>query len=158
MGNTSRMKKVLAIVLAATCMLVFSFSSVFAATGSPTAGKAEGKVTGEYQTTVKSTASLIKVIKKNTKTKAIPNVLTSDGVAYKIVAIDKGAFKNAKKLKKINVKGVNLKTVNKQAFKGLKKSQVKKIVVKISKKNKNYKKLKKQFIAAGIKKSNIKFY
>ena len=161
MGNRSGFKRVLAIVLAATCMLVFSFSATFAATatGSPQNAKpVNGKISGEYQSYKDGHAALIGIIKTNIKTKKITDVRTYKGYSYKVTEIKAKAFAKAKKLKKIDVKGKYLKKVNAKAFKGLKKSQVKKIVVKISKKNKNYKKLKKQFIKAGIAKKNIKFY
>lgn len=158
MGNKSGFKRVLAIVLAATCMLVFSFSATFAATASPQDAKpVDGKVNGEYQTYKDGHAALIGMTKKSIK-KTIPNVRTYKGYAYKITEIQAKAFGKDKNLKKVIVKGKYLKKVSPKAFKGLKKSQVKKIVVKISKKNKNYKKLKKQFIKAGIAKKNIKFY
>ena len=159
MGNNSGFKRVLAIVLAATCMLVFSFSATFAATASPqNATPVPGTVSGEYQTYKDGHAALIGIKSKSIKTKSISDVRTYKGYPYKITTIKAKAFAKAKKLKKINVKGKYLKTVSSKAFKGLKKSQIKKIVVKISKKNKNYKKLKKQFIKAGIAKKNIKFY
>jgi hypothetical protein len=152
-------KRVLAIVLAATCMLVFSFSATFAATGSPKDAKNQkGTKDGLYTTTQSGEAYLTGLYKKNIKDKKIPSTYTKDGYNYKITQLNKASLGKAKKLKTIKVTGKYLKKVDKKVFKGLKKSQIKKIKVKITKKNPNYKSLKKQFANAGVKKSNIKFY
>lgn len=169
MGNKG-FKKVLAIVLAATCMLVFSFSMTFAQTAAsptegesggdqPTSGQVKGSTNGDYYCDVtKKTATLTSVYKKSIKTKTVTSYVTKDGVKCKVTKIKAKAFKGCKKLKTIKVKGTYLKTVDKKAFKGLKKSQIKKIKVKITKKmsKKQFKKLKKQFVKAGIPAKNIK--
>lgn len=189
--DKKNLKRVLSIVLAATVMLVFSFTTTFAENESPeqtpsttkpaattptkaptksttksttakkTAPKYVTKPVGEYKLSSKGTAALAKITKskqKTIKTKNIYSTCKYNGVTYKVTKINAKAFAKCKKLKTINVKGIYLKTVDKKAFKGLKKSQIAKIKVKISKKNKNYKKLKKQFKKAGIKSKNIKFY
>ena len=163
MGNNY--KKVLSIIIAATCMLVFSFSMTFAQTTSPTEGAAatnglaKGTKCGNYYCNVtKKTASLKSLYNKKVKTITFSGTVTKDGVKCKIVKIDSKAFKGATKLRTIKIKNKYLKTVSKNAFKGLKKSQLKKIKVKISKKltKKQFKSLKKQFKKAGIPAKNIK--
>ncbi len=168
MGNY---KRVLSIIIAATCMLVFSFSMTFAQTESPTEGAAGGdKVTAKngyvkgsnsgnyYCNVTKKTATLKSLYNKKVKTIVFNNTITKDGVKCKVTKIDAKAFKGAKKLRTIKIKNKNLKTVSKNAFKGLKKSQLKKIKVKISKKltKKQFNSLKKQFKKAGIPAKNIK--
>ena len=48
---------------------------------------------------------------------AIPDIVTVDGIAYKVISIAPKAFKNNKKLKKITI-GRNIIKIGKQAFYG----------------------------------------
>ena len=160
MGN--RFKRGLAIALSVMCMVAFSFTGVFAA-GSPTSGKdykginPDGYKAGTYDTTYKTKTATLVGVKKSVKAKTIATI-TVKGKKYKVKKVKAKAFAKAKKLKKINIKCTYYVQFDKKAFKGLKKSQVKKIKVYINKKmsKKNYKKLKKALIKAGIKKGNIK--
>ena len=118
MGN-SRFKRVLAIVLAATCLLTFSFSASFASTASPQSGKVKGSSDSWYTCNVKSkTATMLYLYKKSIKTKKIPSTVSKDGVKCKITTIKSNAFKGAKKLKTIKIQDKYLKKVQKNAFKG----------------------------------------
>ena len=162
MGNITSFKKVLAIVLAATCMLVFSFGTVFAAdepTASPTQGKTVTEKTGTYAVDDEAaTASFSEPSKLNAKSVTIEKSVSLDGTTYKVTGIDDEAFAGAAKLKVLKIKSPTLTKVSKTAFKGLKKSQIKKIKVKVTKKmsKKNFKVLKKALKAAGIKAKNVK--
>ena len=118
MGNNS-FKRVLAIVLAATCMLAFSFSATFASVESPTSGLQKGTDNGTYYCDVTAkTASLNKIFKKSIKVKSIPGTVTHDGVTCKITTIKKNAFKGCKKLTRIVIKDKYLTKVQKGAFNG----------------------------------------
>lgn len=126
MGNNG-FKRVLAIVLAATCMLVFSFSATFASTSSPTNGIQTGS-NGEYYCDVTAkTAALQGIHKKSIKSKTVPSTITKDGVTCKVTTIKKNTFKSCKKLKTLKIKDKNLKKVQKGAFNGAKKLKTIKI-------------------------------
>ena len=163
MSNVSRAKKVLAIVLAVTCMMVFSFGTVFATetTASPSKGEQTTKYGNEYvydKTTKEAYHyGLTAELKKKT-TVYVNNTVTKEGVTYKVVGIKAYAFKGSK-AKTIKLKG-NVTKISKKAFYGSKVGKSK-IVVKIKKSAytaKQIKTLKKQLKAAGIKAKNIKFY
>ena len=49
----------------------------------------------------------------------IQSTVKTDGVNYKVTAINKKAFTGCKQLKKIRIKGKNLKKVNKKALQGV---------------------------------------
>ena len=116
MGNNG-FKRVLAIVLAATCMLAFSFSATFASVESPKSGLQDGSSNGTYYCDVTAkTAALQTIYKKSIKTKTVPNTVTHDGVSCKVTTIKKNAFKGCKKLKTILIKDKYLKKVQKGAF------------------------------------------
>lgn len=96
--------------------------------------------------------STVKIDKKTYKVTSIsPNALRNKGITKltigkNVVTIGIGAFNNCRKLKKIIIKSLKLKTIGKDAFKKLPKN----LVVKVpSKKIKLYKKL--------LKKQKIKF-
>lgn len=57
----------------------------------------------------------------------IPDTVTINGVDYNVTSIKAGTFKNCKKLKKVTI-GKNVKSIDKQAFAGCKK--LKNIVIK----------------------------
>lgn len=69
-----------------------------------------------------------------------------------------GAFTGAKSLKTVKVATTKKVTVNKNAFKGLTKKQMKNVVVKVNKKmsKANYNALVKQLVKAGVSQKNIK--
>lgn len=150
MSNAKGFKRALAIIIAATCMLTFSFSMAFAAS-SPTKGevKASG---GKYKTTASGTATYAAPAKKSAKNATVAATVTKDGVKYKVTAIGSKAFKGSK-AKTITIKSKNVTKIAKNAFSG---SKVKKskIIVKVPKKC--YKKYVKMLTKAGIKKSNVK--
>ncbi len=149
MSNVKSMKRVFAIVIAATCMLTFSFSMAFAAE-SPTGGKVvtNGNV---YTTTGTTTAELTKA--KNKKTVLVAQTVVKDKKYYTITKIGPKAF--GKKTKVVKIKSKKCTSVAKSAFANCKKA---KVIVKVNKKMtaKNFKKLKKALIKAGIKSKNIK--
>ena len=122
MGNNG-FKRVLAIVLAATCMLVFSFSATFAASPSPQSGTMKGADDSSYSYSIPAnsdtgTAALAKVYKKSIKSKTIYGTVSYNGATCKITTIKKNAFKGCKKLKTLNIKDKYLKKVQKGAFNG----------------------------------------
>ena len=122
MGNNG-FKRVLAIVLAATCMLVFSFSATFAASSSPKSGTHDGTKDSTYSFSIPAnsdtgTAALETVYKKSVKSKTVYSTFSHDGATCKITTIKKNAFKGCKKLKTINIKDKYLKKVQKGAFNG----------------------------------------
>ena len=132
MGNNG-FKRVLAIVLAATCMLVFSFSATFAATKtSPQSGIEKGSDNGNYSYNIPAnattgTAALKSLYKKTVKTKAVPSTISHEGTTCKITTIKKNAFKGCKKLTKVVIKDKYLTKVQKGAFNGAPKLKVIKI-------------------------------
>ena len=171
----SKIKKIFTVFMAVTVMMAFTVGTGFAATGSNTSGKAPatkgtmkcevgvykysakaGKKTGT--TTLKS---IKKSMQKKITTKTIFASCKYKGKTYKTTKVAAGAFKGCTKLKLLKFKskkwGKSYK-FSKKAFKGLKKSQIKKIKVKVNKKmsKKDFKRLKKQLKAAGIPAKNIK--
>ena len=162
MGNVSYFKKTLAIVLAATCMLVFSFGAVFASETSPTVGdKYDGVSTGEFTVSAVSetggTASMSGVNDKSIKVKKVPQTTSYGGKTFTVVSIEAKAFSGCKNLKVVKIAATKCTKISKSAFSGLKTAKIKvKVTKKMSKKN--FKKVKKQLIAAGIKAKNIKKY
>lgn len=81
------------------------------------------------------------VKKKSVKKITIPNAVKISGKSFKVTKIGKKAFYNCKKLERITVKAVDLKSIGKNAFKGTSKKL--KIYVP-KKKKKSYKKLFKE--------------
>lgn len=173
--GTSKLKKIFTVFMAVTVMMAFTVGTGFAATSSNTSGKtSDTKGTmkcevGVYKYSAKAgkktgTATLIKIKKsqqKKIKTKTIYATCKYKGKTYKTTKVAAGAFKGCTKLKTLKFKtkkwGKSYK-FSKKAFKGLKKSQIKKIKVKVNKKmsKKDFKRLKKQLKAAGIPAKNIK--
>lgn len=77
-------------------------------------------------------------MKKNASSVTIPKTVKLESYKYKVVKIEKNAFKNKKKLKKITIKSTYLTSVGKNAIKGINK----KATIKVPKsKLKDYKKL-----------------
>ena len=104
-------------------------------------GKLKYQVTSTKNKTVKVTG----LVKKNATSVSIPATVKIQGTSYKVTAIGKGAFKGSKKLtkatigknvktiganafnkatklKNVNIKGTALKSVGKNAFKGIAKN------------------------------------
>ncbi len=82
-------------------------------------------------TSVKNkTASFYKFTNKKKKTYTVPDYVKIDGVKYKVTKISAKAFKNNKKLKKVTI-GKNVTNIGKQAFYGCK--NLKTIIVKTTK-------------------------
>ena len=133
--------------------------------------------------THKEGVATISTIKKNTKkTYTTPNTVTYKGLKYTVTGVRNGVFKNATKattivlgknvvnlypkafknlpktVKTIKFKATTFKEIDNNAFKGLKKSQAKKITIIINKKmDKSSKtKLKKALKKAGFKKIKFK--
>ena len=159
MGNNG-FKRVLAIVLAATCMLVFSFSATFAASSSPKSGTHDGTKDSTYSFSIPAnsdtgTAALEKVYKKSVKSKTVYSTFSHDGATCKITTIKKNAFKGTKATKvKITISGKKRKasafSFSKGAFNGLsKKSSI--VVSKSTMTKKEFNKLKKKLQKAGFK-------
>ena len=91
-----------------------------------------------YIITGNNTAAYKECVKKNKKSITIPASIKVRGTIYKITEIKPNAFKGCKKLKKITIKTTKLKTVGKNAFKGINKKAVFRVP---KKKYKKYKKL-----------------
>ena len=87
--------------------------------------------------TKKKTAAVIGVSSKNIKKAVIAKTVKINKKTYKVTAINKNAFKNCKKLKKVIIQPGKI-SIGKNAFKGINK----KAVFKVPKKNmKSYKKV-----------------
>ena len=115
----SFVKKSLAMLLV-VAMVMASGVTAFAA-GSPTEGGEKTKA--ELGSTVSATKSAVTIntYRKTTKkTITITETALVNGKKVKITTIGANAFKNNKQATKINL-GVNVKTVKKDAFKGLSK-------------------------------------
>lgn len=91
-----------------------------------------------YIITGNNTAAYKECVIKNKKSITIPASIKVRGTIYKITEIKPNAFKGCKKLKKITIKTTKLKTVGKNAFKGINKKAVFRVP---KKKYKKYKKL-----------------
>ena len=88
----------------------------------------------------------VQSVRKNVKKVTIPKSVTIDGTKYKVTAIKANAFSNAKKtLKKITIKSTSITSINKKAFKGLKKGTLVKVT------STKYKKYKKMIKAKNVK-------
>ena len=86
----------------------------------------------------KAEVTVIGISGKKKRAVTIPATVRIDGVTCKVTGIGQKAFKGCSKLKKITIKTKTLKTVGKQALKGIQK----KAVIKVPKaKYKTYKKL-----------------
>ena len=81
-------------------------------------GKATYKVTTADLTN--GTVTYVAPTNKKATTVTIPDTVVMDGVTYKVTSVEKGAFKNNKKIKKVTI-GKNVKTIGKSAFEGCKK-------------------------------------
>lgn len=173
----NRAKKFLAAVLTAACVMTGA-AEVFAAP-SPTTAPTPVSTTvvrdnktslNKFQTNTNGEATLIDVWNTQKKTALIHSYVEKDGVKYtvttvganafknskvsrvvldsKVYKIKKNAFKGAKKVKYVYLRTTKKVSVKKGAFKGL---NTKKMVVKINKKNKNYKKIVTALRKAGFK-------
>lgn len=156
-------RKVLAVFMAVAVMMAFTVTGAFAAS-SPDKGKkynAETVVKSGvvYKTTTKGTATISKATAKG-KTKTIAESIKVSGKKYKVNKVAAKAFAKCKKLKTLKIKWKSMKgkSFSAKAFKGLKKSQIKKIKIRVNKKmsKKDFNKLKKALLKAGISKKNIK--
>jgi len=78
-------------------------------------GKATYKVTTADLTN--GTVTYVAPTNKKATTVTIPDTVVMDGVTYKVTSVEKGAFKNNKKIKKVTI-GKNVKTIGKEAFSG----------------------------------------
>lgn len=67
----------------------------------------------------KKTVEYVNVRKKNVKSVVVPKTVKISGVSYKVTSVAKNAFANHKKLKSVTV-GANVKTIGKGAFSGCK--------------------------------------
>lgn len=86
----------------------------------------------------KGTLMLVGMKKKTAASVKIVNTVTYKGVTYKVTGIGKNAFAKCSKVKKITIAATGLKTVQKNALKGIHK----KCVIKVPKKQfKSYQKL-----------------
>lgn len=80
------------------------------------------KVSGATYKVVNETTSSVayqKPVSKNKTSVTIPKTVKLNGKSFKVTEIDKNAFKNSKKLKKIKI-GDNVKTIGASAFSGCK--------------------------------------
>ena len=174
-------KKFTAAILAGAMIVGASLGTFAAAVESPVEAKDKGGTVVAVADPDTKTA-VVTEVEKNKASVAIPKTVQSaDGTSYKVDTLGTNAMKGkkkvktlttpttltdfqaksftgAKKLKTVKVKTKKKVTVDKDAFKGLSKTQKKKIVIRVNKKmsNKNFKKLVKQFVKAGIPKKNIK--
>lgn len=80
-----------------------------------TAGNLKYKVTKAGN---EKKVSVIGLVNKNKPSVTIPKTVTINGDKYKVVSIAKKAFAKAKKLKKIVIKSVYIKSIGKNAFTG----------------------------------------
>lgn len=172
------MKKVLVCTMAAA--LALGTAATAGAAASPTTSvepEAQSNVKADNGSKVSTTDSgkaTLNAVKKSSKKKvSVSSTVEVDGVEYTVTTIgakafanckkatqitlpktikkiNKNAFKGAKKLKTIVLKGTKVITVKKGAFSGLK---TKKMTIKVSKKmsKKNFNKLKKALKKAGFK-------
>lgn len=92
----------------------------------PAVGSTLQSTTGSYQITklatghTLGTVSFKKAANKNIRQLAIPATITVNHLSYQVTAIQKNAFQGCKKLKKITI-GSNIKKIGTAAFKGCKK-------------------------------------
>lgn len=93
-----------------------------------TAGKLKYKVTGTAQG--KTTVAVQAPKSKKTKSLTVPASVKKNGNTYTVTSLAASAFKNCKKLKKITI-GKNVATIGKNAFSGCK--ALKKLTVKTTK-------------------------
>ena len=113
-----------------------------------------------YKVTGDDTVSVAGVTNKKRKTVSVKATVQIGGKVYKITAIEKNAFKNSKKLKKVII-GKNITTIGTNAFYGC--SKLKSITIKTTK-LKNSKVGKKAFtgtpsnVKVKVPKSKVKAY
>ena len=102
-----------------------------------TVGNLKYKVTNNA-TNGKGTLTLVGIKKKTVASVKIANTVTYKGVKYRVTGIAKNAFVKCNKVKKITIIATGLKSIQKNALKGIHK----KCVIKVPKKQfKNYQKL-----------------
>lgn len=147
----------------------------------PKGESAVANLSATVSTSKAGTAALKGIGTTSKKSITVKSTVKVDGYEYTVTTISANAFKKAtkaqkialptsikyvkanaftgaKKLKTLEIKSKGLVKVNKNAFKGLSKSQKSKIVIKVSKKmsKKNYNALVKYLKKAGISAKNIK--
>jgi len=102
-----------------------------------TSGNVKFKVTNNA-VNGKGTIMVVGITKKSLTSIKLANTITYKGVKYTVTGIGKNAFAKCSKMKKITIAATGLKTVQKNAFKGIHKN----CVIKVPKKQFNsYKKL-----------------
>ncbi len=98
------------------------------------------KIKGE-----KGELAVVGVKSKKSKTVTIANKIRRNGILFVVTSIQKNAFKGCKKVRTLNIKSTNIKSIAKKAFRGL----APKVKIKVPKsKAKAYKK----WIKNGMKK------
>ena len=119
------MKKVLVCTLAAA--LTLGAAATAGAAGSPTTAKEPEAQTNvkatngaKVNTTDDGTATLKAAKKSSKKSVTVSSTVTVNGVKYTVTVIGANAFANCKKATKITLPA-QIKTINKNAFKGAKK-------------------------------------
>lgn len=156
------LKKMLASILVVAMLATVAATTAFGATSSLKKGdKTTIKNGSTYVATSKKTASwtMSKKQRKSAKTVTVAKTVKIKGKKLKVNLIAANAIKGAKKLKTIKILG-DVK-INKKAFKGVKKSRLAKIVVKVKKSamsKAKFNKLKATLIKYGFKAKNIKRY
>ena len=94
----------------------------------------DNKSKAQYKVTVSGskngTVEYVKATNKTAKTVTIPEIITVDGITYKVNSIAQGAFKNNKKITKVTISS-NVAKIGKQAFYGCK--NLKTITIKTTK-------------------------
>lgn len=176
MDTISRVKKVFTVLMAVAVMMTFTVGSCLAATSSNTSGKNPSDIKGTVICPVgvytyfckankKTGTCTLKYIRKSKRSKIKSKTIFASfkrkGRTYKINKVAAGTFKGCKKLRSLRFKSkkwTKSYSFSKKAFKGLKKSQIRKIKVRVNKKmpKADYKRLKKQLKAAGIPAKNIR--
>lgn len=178
---SKKMKRLFAAALAAGAIMVSGMTAMAAT--SPTAAPdavvdPTGVVKTVYTTQTNGNHTLTSVVKTNKKTITLPETVVVKGETVDLNKIGHDAFKNAKKVKTINL-SKKTKYLNKKAFKGCKKLttitfkgtksfktvkdtfkgvDTSKITFKVNKKMKasEFKKLQKQLKKAGFKGKVVK--
>lgn len=101
-------------------------------------GNAKGTYLVTSVKTGKRTVSYCGPVNKKLTKVVIPKTVSIAGKSYQVTAIEKNAFTKCKKIKKIQIKALNIKTIGKNALKGLSKN----VIIEVpAKKKQAYKKL-----------------
>ena len=84
-------------------------------------GKFRYKVTKAATKGTKGNVTLVRPVKRSYKKIVIPETVSKGGTVYNITGIGKNAFKNNKKLKNVVIKSKKIKSIGRNAFKGINK-------------------------------------